>query len=127
ATLVLQPQNADGTIAEALVQVTVYGHYRLKAEDIDAGKLVNIAHVSGTPTVGDPTPVTDTSGTEFDNQTPTETSLDRAPQIRLIKTITSVDLSTPPMAGDTITYGFAIHNTGNVTLAKLRIEELVTD
>lgn len=127
AVLTLQPQNVQNTVAENLVQITVFGRYQLKAQDVDAGKLTNTALVTGIPTDGNKTPVTDTSGTEFDNVTPTLVDLERKPAIKLAKTITKTEFSNPPKAGDVITYAFAIHNTGNVTLEAIRIEELVAD
>lgn len=118
-TLTLQPVNAAKD-NEAEVEVIVYGRYKLKASDVDAGKLENSADVAGTPTYGDDkTPVTDDSSTDTD--------FERQPSIKLIKTITETVFSTPVQAGDTITYAFAIHNTGNVTLDHIRIEELVAD
>lgn len=124
AGLTLQPQNANNTVAENLVQITVYGRYKLTAQDVDAGKLTNTALVTGIPTDGDKTPVTDTSGTEFDNETPTIVDLNRAPAIKLIKTITSPEQNLPLKAGDQINYAFSVQNTGNVTLTDIRIEEL---
>ena len=106
-------------------EITVHGTYALKAADIDAGKVTNIAETTGTSVVTPTDVVKDTSGTEFENDDPSVTDLTRDPQIRLIKTITDAALSTPPQVGDVITFGFEIRNTGNVTIEKIRIEDQV--
>lgn len=106
-------------------EITVHGTYALKAADIDAGKVTNIAETTGTSVVNPSELVKDTSGTEFENDDPSVTDLTRDPQIRLIKTIADAALSTPPQVGDIITFGFEIRNTGNVTIEKIRIEDQV--
>ena len=107
-------------------EITVHGTYALKAADIDAGKVTNIAETTGTSVVNPDDVVRDTSGTEFDNDDPSVIDLTREPQIRLIKTITDAALSNPAQAGDIITFGFEIHNTGNVTINNIRIDDQVT-
>ena len=124
---VLQPLNTDGSGTGDTI--TLHGSYKLKAEDINAGKLTNIAHVVGVPDV-DPsvTPireVEDTSGTDFDNDDPTETPLDRQPEIELIKSVSSKEFSTPVKAGDKIHYAFEVINTGNVTIEKIDITDQI--
>jgi uncharacterized repeat protein (TIGR01451 family) len=125
AAATLQPQNAAGDAVDT--EIAVEGAYTLTQDDIDAGLVENQALVQATPTAGPTDPVTDTSGTDFGNDDPTVTSLDRMPEIRLVKTITDADLSSPPAAGDVITYGFAVHNIGNVTLDDIGLTELVGD
>ncbi|MGU3577003.1 SdrD B-like domain-containing protein [Brucellaceae bacterium C25G] len=117
-TLTLQPVNAAKD-NEAEVQTVVYGRYQLKVADINAGKVENTADVQGIPVFGDKTPVTDDSTTE--------TPLDRNPSIKLVKTIEAASLKQPVKAGDVIQFNFAIHNTGNVTLENIRIEDAIAD
>ncbi|HEY8577175.1 MAG TPA: SdrD B-like domain-containing protein [Devosia sp.] len=125
STVVLQPQNEAGTATGT--EITVTARYPLKTTDIDAGTVVNTAVTTGRSTVDPTGTVTDQGGTTFGTDDPTTTSLNQAPQISLIKTITSAALSTPPQEGDVITYGFAIQNTGNVTLNDIAITDLVSD
>ena len=118
-TLTLQPVNAAKD-NDAEVQTVVYGTYKLKVADINASKVENTADVKGTPVHGvDKTPVTDDSSTD--------TPLDRDPSIKLVKTLEASSLPKPAKAGDVIKFNFAVHNTGNVTLEKIRIVDLVTD
>ncbi|WEK48815.1 MAG: SdrD B-like domain-containing protein [Candidatus Kaistia colombiensis] len=124
ATVVLQPQNAAGNATGT--EIVVHATYPLLREDIDAGSVVNTAVTTGTSTVDPDQTVTDQGGTTFETDDPTTTELSRAPQIRLVKTITSAALSTPPAPGDVITYAFAVHNTGNVTLNNIVLTEQVT-
>jgi len=123
-TTVLQPQNAAGNATGT--EVTVKASYALKTSDIEAGAVINTAVVTGVSTVDPGQTVTDRGGTTFGTDDPTTTFLDRAPTIGLVKTITTAALSTPPQAGDVITYGFAVHNTGNVTLNDIVLTELVS-
>ena len=116
--LILQPVNTAKD-NDAEVQTVVYGTYKLKVADINAGKVENTADVKGIPEHGDKAPVTDDSSTD--------TPLDRDPSIKLIKTLEASSLPKPAKAGDVIKFNFAVHNTGNVTLEKIRIEDRVTD
>ncbi|GEM_PF-803731 len=117
-TLALQPVNAAKD-NDAEVQTVVYGTYKLKVADINAGKVENTADVKGIPEHGDKAPVTDDSSID--------TPLDRDPSIKLIKTLEASSLPKPAKAGDVIKFNFAVHNTGNVTLEKIRIVDLVAD
>lgn len=121
ATVVLQPQNAAGNATGT--EIVIRASYPLKPEDIDAGSVVNTAVTTGTSTVDPSETVTDRGGTTFDTDDPTTTELARAPEIRLVKTIASAVFSTPPAPGDVVTYAFAIHNTGNVTLTNIALTE----
>lgn len=124
ASVVLQPQNKAGTATG--IEITVNATYPLKPADIDAGQVVNTAVTTGTSTENPTQTVTDRGGTTFETDDPTTTDLGRAPQIRLVKTITNTALSTPPAPGDVITFGFAVHNTGNVTLDDIELTDQVT-
>jgi uncharacterized repeat protein (TIGR01451 family) len=95
--------------------------YAITQPDIDAGQVVNQATTTGTPPAGPP--VTDDSGTTNGDDVPTTTPLASGPGISLVKTADTSALSSPPQVGDTITYSFAITNTGNVTLSNVTIAD----
>lgn len=127
STTVLQPQNAAGTVPTSETDITINATYALKIEDIEAGQVVNTAVTVGQSVPDPATTVTDRGGTTFETDDPTTTVLLRDPQISLVKSITSADLSNPPQVGDLITYGFAIENTGNVTLTDIELIDAVVD
>ncbi len=90
--------------------------YTITAADVTAGLVTN----SATVTANDPNsnPVTDTSGTANDNDTPTVVSIPAVPRLALVKTAAVNDVNGNGFtdAGDTITYGFTVSNTGNMAL-----------
>ncbi|MCW2772381.1 MAG: hypothetical protein JWN91_707 [Nocardioides sp.] len=89
--------------------------YPLTQADVNAGRVDNTATASGTPPTG--SPVTDTDSTT--------TPVPAAPSIHLDKTAGAIaDLDgNGPDAGDTITYGFKVTNTGNVTLNPVTVSD----
>ncbi|MCX2480448.1 gliding motility-associated C-terminal domain-containing protein, partial [Pedobacter sp. MC2016-15] len=93
--------------------ISVNKTYILTLQDKNAGKVTNTATVKGiTPTN---TTVTDISGTELLNDTPTIIEIDIQPRISLVKTgVLSSDFAT-------ITYTFQITNIGNVTITNLNL------
>jgi uncharacterized repeat protein (TIGR01451 family) len=101
--------------------------YSLKQEDIDRGQVENQATASGTPPSG--TAVTDLSDPQTPGQGPGEndktiTSLTQSPALTLVKLADVSKLQTPaPQPGDTITYSFAVKNTGNVTLTDITLAD----
>ncbi|MBL8792099.1 MAG: DUF11 domain-containing protein [Rhizobiales bacterium] len=122
------------SLAPNLVDSTsISATYTLTQADIDAGRVDNQAQASGTaPGVGGAT-VTDLSDDDSDTEDqPTSVALAAAPQIALLKTL---DTSTYPTAvedvnanglndaGDRIHYAFAVHNTGNVTLGNVHVQD----
>ncbi|WP_341925730.1 hypothetical protein [Nocardioides psychrotolerans] len=82
--------------------------YVLTQADVNAGKVDNTATVSGTGPGGSPVGDADS----------TSTPLGSSPGIELDKTASAVsDIDSNGVdAGDTITFGFKVTNTGNVTL-----------
>ena len=85
------------------------------------GQVVNQATTTGTPPAGPD--VGDDSGTTTGDDVPTTTPLTSGPGITLVKTADTSALQSPPQVGDTITYRFAITNTGNVTLSNVTIAD----
>ncbi len=89
--------------------------YPLTQADVNAGKVDNTATATGKPPVGGT--VTDTDSTT--------TPVPSAPSIRLDKTASAIDDvdGNGPDAGDTITYSFAVTNTGNVRLDPVTVSD----
>ncbi|MFA6575392.1 MAG: DUF11 domain-containing protein, partial [Nocardioides sp.] len=89
--------------------------YTLIQADLEAGEIRNTATATGTTPGG---------GTVTDDDS-TLTTIAVEPKIRLDKTagaVTDVD-GNGPDAGDTITYGFKVTNTGNVTLDPVTVHD----
>ncbi len=113
-----------GTIARLdplEVSAPIVATYAITLDDLDAGEVVNTATVVGTDPFG--RQPTDVSGTAFDNDIDTTTTLPVAPGISLVKTAVLDSAGDPTRVGDTITYSFTITNTGNVRL----FDVLLTD
>jgi uncharacterized repeat protein (TIGR01451 family) len=105
----------------AVDTTTFTATYAITQADIDAGQVVNQATTNGTPPAGPD--VADDSGTTTGDDVPTTTPLTSGPGITLVKTADTSALQSPPQVGDTITYRFAITNTGNVTLSNVTIAD----
>jgi uncharacterized repeat protein (TIGR01451 family) len=84
--------------------------YTLTQEDVDSGSLTNTANATGIATTG---PVTAGDSTVTTPQDPVS-------KLTLTKTASTAYVNA---AGDTITYTFAIRNTGNVTVHDVTAEE----
>ena len=109
--------SAQGTLLRGEV-ATYTASYVLVQADIDAGGIANTATARGTPPVGGP--VTDISddGDDADGNLvddPTVLPIAAAPGLSLVKTL---DAGGPRFdtVGDVLTFGFAVENTGNVTI-----------
>ena len=103
--------------------------YTLTQTDIDRGYVENSATTSGQWGVdgsGNPVFVTDTSGTNAGNDTPTRVNNLQNPDITLIKTADTSDFSDPVLVGEDIVYSFEIENTGNTTLSNVTITDPLT-
>lgn len=91
--------------------------YVLTQADIDAGAFANTATASGNPPTG--APVTSPGATN--------TVLAPQPLLTLSKTgtadFTVVAPPSTPTAGDTISYSFAVQNTGNITLDNVTLTD----
>lgn len=89
--------------------------YPLLQSDIDAGRVDNLASVSGTPPTGAPVSYTDLARVDL---TPTNA-------LSLTKTASAVhDLDrNGPDLGDTVDYSFSVTNGGSTTLAPVTITD----
>jgi len=97
--------------------------YQVNQTEVDDGEVFNSATVSGTDPFG--TVVTDDSGANFTDDTPTRTALVEEPAVEIIKTIVSTTFQDPPQKDDVITYAFEVRNTGNVTLTNVTVTDVL--
>ena len=111
--------------AGALDDTTFTGTYTVTQSDVNTGSVTNSAYVSGTDSNG--WTVSDTSGTEKENDTSTVVTLTASPSIALVKGGVLDDGGDGADAGDTISYNFTIKNTGNVTLSNIRISDTMLE
>jgi uncharacterized repeat protein (TIGR01451 family) len=93
-------------------QIVCTGNYSVKQIDVDAGVINNTATATGTPQAGALGPVTDTNSIAGPAA---------APSFDFTKTATPA--ATFGVVGSTVTYSFAIRNTGNVTLSNAVITD----
>jgi uncharacterized repeat protein (TIGR01451 family) len=92
--------------------VTCSATYTVTQADIDAGQLTNTATVTGTPPLGDP--ITSTPSTST-------VTTDPMPALSVVKTS---DVQRVTVAGQVVTYSFAVTNTGNVTITDPTVNEV---
>ncbi|WP_374009354.1 hypothetical protein [Leifsonia sp. LS-T14] len=103
---------ATGVLA-AGQSVTATATYTLTQTDLDAGVRDNTATTTGDPPTG--SSVTATASVS--------TPLAASPTLSLTKSADSTGLSSPPRAGDQVTYHFGLTNTGNVTLTGVTVSD----
>ncbi|AOZ99393.1 hypothetical protein BIW12_08030 [Flavobacterium commune] len=106
------------SLAPGATDISVTGTYTITQADVDAGMVTNSALV----TAKDPqnNNVTDVSGTTVTTDDSTETPVGQRSTIALVKT---ANVAAVREFGDTITYTFAVTNTGTTTLTDV----VVTD
>jgi|GEM_PF-1236807 len=95
--------------------------YILSQADKDLGSVTNTASVNSKSPAGNN--VSDISGTDASNDTPTVISLNTTPKLQLTK----VANNTVVKAGDVINYTLVVKNTGNVTLSNLVVTDAGAD
>ncbi|PYF77454.1 DUF7507 domain-containing protein, partial [Pedobacter nutrimenti] len=106
--------------------------YTITQADVDAGRVDNMATVTGKGPNGDPVTATSTSGNPADPATPidpkckdcTITPLPASPSLNLTKTAVA---GTVNKVGDVITYNLVLKNTGNVSLTGIQITDANAD
>ena len=114
--VVVDPLPGLGTITcptttlAPLATTTCTAPYIVTQSDLDGGVINNTAVVQGTPPTG---PIV----TDADSETVTAT---RVPVIDLVKTASPTTISAP---NQTVTYSFAVTNTGNVTLNSVAVSD----
>jgi len=91
-------------------QVTCTATYQVTQADVDRGSLDNSATAGGQPPTGDPV-TSDPSKVSIPAQ--------QKPAVTLTKSADKTEL----VVGETITYSFAVKNTGNVTLKDVKVNE----
>ncbi|UWR24549.1 hypothetical protein [Sulfitobacter sp. S190] len=101
----------DALIRGAVLECT--GSYTVTQADVDAGSLVNTATATG---------ITPQGGSVGDTRILTVDMPAAAPGLRLTKTATPTPFGD---AGSTLTYLFAVENTGNVTLTDLALTDVM--
>ena len=93
---------------------TFTGTYVVTQTDFDHGSVVDNATAAGTPPIG--SPVSGTSNT-------VTVSVNQTPGIAITK---SASPTTVTAAGQTVTYTFSVHNTGNVDLTGVGVTDIPT-
>jgi gliding motility-associated-like protein/uncharacterized repeat protein (TIGR01451 family) len=126
----LAPEEVDNT--------TFTATYVLTQEDIDAGKVLNIALARGEAPGGDPDDPNDDITDDSEDPTPvdedekdpdcpecTVTIIPQNPEMELLKDGVFNDENQDGFGnvGETITYTFTVTNTGNVTLSNITVED----
>jgi uncharacterized repeat protein (TIGR01451 family) len=101
------------SLAPAASAIAATAVYAITQADIDAGVVTNTATATGTDPIDGPVTGTDTVATP----------LDQIPGIDLVKTVSLAGLSTPPVAGELLSYSFTVTNTGSVTLTGITVTD----
>jgi uncharacterized repeat protein (TIGR01451 family) len=96
----------------------ITGTYTITQADMDTGSVTNSALATAQDPEGND--ITDISGTNKENDTPTVTTLTQNPAIALVK---SAVVSGTGILGDLITYTFTVENTGDTTLTNITVTD----
>ena len=106
---------SGNSISLAPKQVATFtGTYNSNQVDFDHGSVVDNATAAGTPPIG--SPVSGTSNT-------VTVSVNQTPGIAITK---SASPTTVTAAGQTVTYTFSVHNSGNVDLTGVGVTDIPT-
>tara|TARA_R110002020_G_scaffold41194_1_gene121460 strand:+ start:9325 stop:14112 length:4788 start_codon:yes stop_codon:yes gene_type:complete len=100
---------------------TATASYPLTQADIETGIVSNTATVTGS--APNSSTVTDTSGTALDNDDSTETPIAQNPAIALVKTSEYKGDPLQAQLDDIITFSFTVHNTGNITIDNIIVDD----
>jgi uncharacterized repeat protein (TIGR01451 family) len=106
---ILGPITLIATTLAPTITTTGQATHVVTQDDVDAGQIVNIATVTGTPPSGPDV-------TDDDDETVTFTP---APSIEVVKTASDG----PFLVGETVTYDYLVTNTGNVTLTGIVLND----
>jgi uncharacterized repeat protein (TIGR01451 family) len=109
------------SLAAGQTDASISATYALTQADIEAGRIENTATV--TASHAGPGTVSDVSGTDSANDTPTVVTLAQRAAIALVKSADASALGTPPEPGEVIRFAFTITNTGNVTLRDITLDD----
>jgi uncharacterized repeat protein (TIGR01451 family) len=110
--------NLIASFAPGVTDTSITGTYVITQADVDAGKVTNSALVTAKDPVNND--VTDISGTTIGTNNSTETPVTQTNTIALVKTAV---VGGTGALGDTITYTFAVKNTGTTTLKNIVISD----
>ena len=106
---------SGNSVSLAPKQVATFtGTYVVTETDIDHGSVVDTATAAGTPPTGSPVSGTSNMVT---------VSVDQEPGITITK---SASPTTVTATGQTVTYTFSVHNTGNVDLTSVGVTDVPT-
>ncbi|MDN3205969.1 DUF7507 domain-containing protein, partial [Algoriphagus sediminis] len=109
----LSYSNPIGDLAPGEIQVFTVD-YSITQEDLDQGRILNVAEVEGTaPQL--PTTVRDVSAVELNGS--------QNPKVDIVKSVAEKGYDS---AGDELNYTILVRNTGNVTLNSVRITDPLT-
>jgi len=107
--------NLDEVVLSPSQSVVITKSYHLNQNDRDNAEVTNSATVVALTPAG--LTVTDISGTDIQNNTPTVVKIETIPAINLVLTgVITTDFST-------VTYSYKITNTGNVRLVNLNLAD----
>ncbi|WP_207533892.1 DUF7507 domain-containing protein [Desertivirga arenae] len=118
------PIASGGTIAklDPGASVILSTTYTIKQEDVDAGKVSNVALAVATPPTGPAINQASDSDLSTPVLEPTETIISADPKLSVFKKVKSS--TNGNKLGSVITYEIEIKNTGNVTLSPVKVEDL---